>query len=104
MAVSRKVGEIRNRDGFAADLAAKFSHLLMRTLQELIQNAEFEHDFKRRRMNGVASEITQKIRMLFEHDNFNALARKKEAQHYTGRTASGDATASVDRIIHANNS
>jgi hypothetical protein len=76
----------------------------MRTLQELIQNAEFEHDFKRRRMNGVASEITQEVRVFLKHDSVNALARKKKAQHHTGRTASGDATASVDRIIHANNS
>jgi hypothetical protein len=53
-------------------------------------------------MNGVAAEITQKIRMLFEHENVNSLARKKKAQHYAGGTASGDATASVDRVIHAN--
>ncbi len=40
--------------------------------------------------------------MLFEHDNVNALARKEKAQHYAGGTTSDDATASVDRVIHAN--
>jgi hypothetical protein len=74
----------------------------MRALQELIQNAEFVHEFKRRRMDGVAAEIAQEVCMLFEHDNVNALARKKKAQHYAGGTASGNATASVDRVIHAN--
>jgi hypothetical protein len=55
-------------------------------------------------MDGVAAEITQKIRVFFEHENVNALARKKEAQHHPGSSASGDATASVDRTIHANQS
>src|SRR5580698_5787432 len=102
MAVSPQVGEIRNRDSFAPDLATKFRHLLMRALQKLIQNAEFVHDFKRRRMDGIAAEITKKIRVFLEHDNVNALARKEKAQHYAGGTTSDDATASVDRFIHAN--
>jgi hypothetical protein len=98
------MGEIRKRDGFIPHLAAQFTYLLMRAFQELVQNAEFMHDFKCRRMDRVAAEITQKIRVFFEHENVNALARKKEAQHHPGRTASGDATASVDGIIHANQS
>jgi len=98
------VREIRNRDGFAADLAGKLSHFLMRAFQELVQNAKFMHDLKRRGMDCVAPEIAQKIRVLFEHENVNALARKQEAQHHPGRTASGDATACVDRLIHANQS
>jgi hypothetical protein len=53
-------------------------------------------------MDSVATEITKEIRAFFEHDNVNALARKKKAQHYAGGTASSDATASVDRVIHAN--
>ena len=104
MAVSGEVREIRNGDGFVADLAGKLSHFLMRTFQELVQNAKFIHDFKRRRMDCVAPEITQKIRVFFEHEHINALARQQESQHHPGRTTSGDATASVDRVIHANQS
>jgi hypothetical protein len=55
-------------------------------------------------MDCVAPEITQKIRVFFEHENVNALARKQEAQHHPGGTASRDATASVDRVNHANQS
>jgi hypothetical protein len=76
----------------------------MRAFQELVQNAKFMHDFKRGWMNGVASEITQKVRVFLEHENVNALARKQEAQHHPGGTASRDATASVDRVNHANQS
>jgi hypothetical protein len=53
-------------------------------------------------MDCVATEITQKVRVFLEHENVNALVRKQEAQHHPGRTASGDATASVDRAVHAN--
>jgi hypothetical protein len=98
------MGEIRNRHGFAADLAGKLSHFLMRAFQELVQNAKFIHDLKRGWMDCVAPEITQKIRVFFEHENVNALARKKEAKHHPGGTASGDATASVDRVIHTHQS
>jgi hypothetical protein len=104
VAVSRQMREIRDGDGFAADLAGKLSHFLMRAFQELVQNAEFIHDFKRGWMDCVAPEITQKVRVFLEHENVNALARKEEAQHHPGRTASSDATASVDRVIHANQS
>ena len=55
-------------------------------------------------MDRVAAEITQKVRVFFENENVDALARKKEAQHYAGGATSSDTTASVDRIIHANHS
>lgn len=77
MAVRRQMGEIRKRDGFIPHLAAQFTYLLMRAFQELVQNAELMHDFKCRRMDRVAAEITQKIRVFFEHENVNALARKR---------------------------
>ena len=103
-AVSRQMSEIREGDRFAADLAGKLSHFLMRAFQELIQNAEFIHDIERGWMDRVAAEIAQEVRVLFEHENVHALARQKKAQHHAGGTASRNATASVDRVIHTHQS
>src|SRR4029077_6329209 len=39
-AMRGQVGEVRERDGRAADLAGKLAHFLMRTFEELVQNAK----------------------------------------------------------------
>src|SRR5579863_8501908 len=53
------------------------------------------HHLQRRWMNRVATEVTQEVAMLFEHDHLDAGAREQKSQHHAGRAASHDATSST---------
>jgi hypothetical protein len=48
-------------------------------------------------MNGVATKIAQEIRVLFDHQHFDARAREQEAGHYSRRPAARD--AALDRKL-----
>ncbi len=52
-------------------------------------------------MNGIAAEVTQKIRVLLQHNNFNSHAGQQESQHHAGRTASSDTTLGTQGLNHA---
>src|SRR5258708_20571774 len=83
--------EVANLDRFASHFAGEFPHLLMRALQELLENAKFIHQLQSGWMNRIAAEITQKIAVLFEHDHINTRARQQKAEHHPSRTAAGNA-------------
>ena len=53
-------------------------------------------------MNGVAAKIAQKIGMFFQHEDRNAGASEKEAEHHSGRAAADDDAAGLQFLIHAN--
>ena len=77
-AVGSQMREIPSQDLGAADDSGEMRRLLMRSLQELVEQAKFMHQFQRRRMDRVAAKIAEKIRVLFEDDNFDpARARRK---------------------------
>ncbi len=100
-AVGGKVGEIRDGDGLAPDLSRQMAHLLVRTLEKFVQKAQFVHDFKRRRMDGIAAKIAEKVSVLFQHHYIHPHAGQKKAQHHAGRTASGDTAARTQGFAHA---
>src|SRR5438128_6356877 len=100
-AVSREMGEIRNCDGILSHLTSELSYFLMRAFQELVQNTEFMHNLKCGWMDRIPTEITQEIGVLFEHEYINAHTCKKKTQHHAGRTASSNAAASVNHLVHA---
>ena len=66
-AVRRQMAEIGHRKAFGADLPGQRFDLLMRQLQELVDQAEFVHQFERRGMNRVAAEIAEEIGVLLQH-------------------------------------
>ena len=72
------------------------SHLLMRQLEEFVEQAEFVDQLERRGMDGVAAEVAQEVLVLFQHDHVDAGPRQQEAEHHAGRPAAGDATGGVD--------
>ena len=84
-------------DVLGANLRGQRFDLLMRQLQELVDQAEFDHQFERRGMNGVAAEIAQEIGVLLQHHDLNAGARQQESEHHAGRSAAGDAALGRDR-------
>ena len=72
--------------------------LLMRQLEELVEQAELVHHLQRRGMHGVAAEIAQEVGVLFQHRHRDAGARQQKAEHHAGRPAAGDAAGGLDRM------
>ena len=58
------MAEIANPDFGLANLSAEAFQLLMRTLQELVEQAELMHQFKRGGMYGISAKVAEEIRML----------------------------------------
>ena len=96
-----QVGEIRQADGIVPDLSRQMAHFLMRTLEKIVENAQFVHDFERRGMNRVAAKIAQKVGMLLQHDNIHSHAGQQKTQHHASRTASGDTALGTQGLNHA---
>ena len=97
LAVRRQVAKIDHLNVFGADLRGQRFDLLMRQLQEFIDQAEFEHQLERRGMNRVAAEIAKEIGVLLQHHDVNAGARQQESEHHPGGAAAGDAALCRDR-------
>jgi hypothetical protein len=70
----------------------------MGTAQEVVDNAEFVHEFESGGVNGVAAKVTQEICVLFEDDYVDSGTRQEEADHHAGGTAPSNATAGFDRF------
>jgi hypothetical protein len=47
-------------------------------------------------MHSVPAKVAQEIRVLFEHDHFDACARQQKAQHYSGGPAARDTAIRAD--------
>ncbi len=95
-----KVGEVGEGDGVGPDLSRQLTHFLVRTLEKFFQKAQFVHDFKRRRVDGIATEITQKVRMLLQHHDLYTHAGQEKAQHHAGRTASRNTALRAQCFAH----
>ncbi len=78
-----------------ADLHRQPIDLAMRQLEKFVEQAELVHELERRRMHGIAAEIAEKVRVLFQHHHANARARQKKAKHHSGRSAARDAACVV---------
>jgi hypothetical protein len=74
--------------------------LLVRTLQKFVQKAQFVHDFKCRRMDGIAAEITEKVGVLLQHHNIHAGPGQEKTQHHASRTTAGDTTTRPQDLVH----
>ena len=79
----------------AAEIAVHFLQLLMRQFQEAVDQAEFVHHLKRRRMHGIAAKIPKEIGMFFQHQRVDAGPPQQISQHHPGRPAADDATPRV---------
>ena len=94
----RQAAEVAELDVLVAEPAADHLELLVRALQELVEQAELVHDAQRRRVDGVAAEIAQEVGMLLEHHRAHAGARHQVAEHHAGGSAAGDATGDRGRV------
>src|SRR5260370_40246293 len=94
------MGEVRYFDKLVCDLRPEHPDLLMRALQELVEQPQLVHDLQGRRVDRIAAEIPQEIGMLFENQNRDPGSGKKEAEHHTRRSAARDAAADRNLGIH----
>ena len=82
-------------DLLIADDAADLADLLMRQLEEFVEQAELVHHFERRGMDGVAAKVAQEIGMLLQHQDIDAGAGEQKAQHH----ARGSAPAMAHCVV-----
>jgi hypothetical protein len=59
-------------------------------LPELVQQAEFTEQLKRRWMDGIAAEIAEEIGVLLQHLHLAPCPGEQEAGHHSSGTATGD--------------
>ncbi len=78
--------------------ALKVGRLLVRQLEELVEQAELAHHVEGRGMDGVAAEIAQEVGVLLEHDHVDAGARQQEAEHEPARPTADDAATGGDLL------
>ena len=83
--------EIGHLDPLGADLRGQPFDLLMRLFEEFVEQAEFMHQFERRRMHRIAAKVAQEVGMLFQHHDVDAGASQEKAEHHPGRSAADDA-------------
>ena len=85
------MGEVGDREPDVVDLHDQLAHLLVRQLQEVVQDSELVHHLERRRVDCVAAKVTQEVGVLLEHDDRDARARQEQAEHHARRPTAGDA-------------
>ena len=95
---SRQVREVGDRDLDVPDNAAHAGCLLVRPLQELVQEAQLVQHLERRRVNGVAAEVPEEVSVLLQDHDVDPRPRQQEAQHHPGRTAARDAAIGFERF------
>jgi hypothetical protein len=91
LAARRQVAEVCQRHDLGAEAGAQRGELLVGQREKLLENAQLAHELERRGMNGVPSEVAEKIRMLLQHDHRHPRAGQEEREHHAGGAAPGDA-------------
>jgi peptide chain release factor 3 len=90
-ALGRETREIGYMDHLAAEVGGDLLQLLMRLAKKLFQQTKLVHEFERGRVNGVASEVAEKIFVFLQDHDFHARPSQKEPQHDASRAAACDA-------------
>ena len=76
-AVGGQMAEIGHLKVFGPDLGGQRFDLLMRQLQEPVEEPKLVHQLERRGMNRVAAEVAEEIGVLLQHHDANAGARAR---------------------------
>src|SRR5262249_31856264 len=64
---------------------------LVGKLEERLQQAELVHDLQGRRMDRIAAEGPQEIRVLFQDDDADSSAPQQQPEHHPSGTAANNA-------------
>src|SRR4030095_14650824 len=93
-AMRRQLAEIGDDHSVAVYYTAQLTQLLMRLLQELIQQTKLVHQLQSGRMNGIAAKIAKEIGVLLQHRHGYAGSGEQIANHHSGRPTTNDHAAS----------
>src|SRR5262249_48013971 len=86
-------GEIGEGIFLVAEPGADGRGLGVRQLEEIVEQFKLVHQLQGRWMDGVAAEVAQKVSVLLEHDDIDAGARQKIAEHQPAGAATDNAAA-----------
>ena len=84
------MAHVGDGDLLVGDPPGQPSHLVVRALQELVEQPEFAKQLQRRGVNRVAAEIAEEVGVLLEHLHLAAGAREQQAGHHPGWSAADD--------------
>src|ERR1700760_133481 len=82
--------EIRDPETPPADHGGQSGHLVVRPLQQRVEQAQLVEQIERRGMNRVAPEIAQEIAMLLQHARTYPGAGEEIPPPHPRRSAAGD--------------
>ncbi len=74
--------------------------LLMRNLQECVEQTKLLHHAKRSAMNGIAAEVAVEVLVLFEHDHIDTLACKEQTENDPGWSSAYNTHCGVKSFTH----
>src|SRR5436190_10412814 len=98
------MAEIGERELGVAEPGFQLRRLLVRKLEKRLEQTELVHELESRGMDGVAAEIAQEIRVLFQHGDVDAGPRQQQAEHHPGGAAAHHAAARGQRFGHLESS
>src|ERR1700761_7432552 len=96
------MAEIAGGESEFAELHADVGILLVRELEQVVEDAELVHDLERGGVDRVAAEIAEEVAVLFQDDDVDAGSGEQITEHDAGRPAAGDTTGGADglRVAH----
>ena len=89
-ALRRDVAEVGRLEGGISDDNSHRLNPLMGYLEELPEQAKFAEHFERGGVHGVAAKVAVEVLVLFEHRDFNTLARQQIREHHARGPAADD--------------
>jgi hypothetical protein len=87
----RNVPEVCDPVAALADRGGDIANFRVRQLQEFFQQPELVHDLQGRWVHGIAAEIAQEIRVLFQNAGVDSGSAQQVAEHHASRSAADDA-------------
>jgi hypothetical protein len=94
----RQVRKVRDYHCGVVYYASDGGEFLVGAEEEIVEDSEFVHQFKRGRVNGIASEIAEKVGVFFEDLNIDTGAGEEEAQDHAGGSAAGYAARGLEGL------
>lgn len=92
------MGEIGHGHDGIAHLDVDRRRLVMRPLQEPIQQPDFVQNLESRGMDGVTTEVAEKVRVLLQDGDFDPGAGKEKPQHQPGGAAADDTASNLNGL------
>ena len=94
LAARGQMAEVGGPKGEVANAAVRRSELLVRQLEEVVQQPQLMHDLERGRMHGVAAKIPKEVPVFLKNHDVYASPRDQVSQHHARRAATHNTTGS----------